>query len=67
VLDAGRWSVNSTNSTKFKKRMSDESTTMYGYFRNGGIYITPNLEVAWKRHTHDEPFIIRDNDERGSD
>ena len=43
--------------------MDFDASPIYGYFRNGGIYVTPSLEIAWKRHTHDEPFIIRDNDE----
>ena len=42
--------------------MNEEQTCMYGYMRNGGIYVTPSLELAWKRCTHDEPFIIHKND-----
>jgi len=43
--------------------MDFDTSPIYGYFRNGGIYVTPSLDIAWKRHTHDEPFIIQDNDE----
>ncbi len=40
--------------------MERESETIYGYFRNGGIFVTPSIELAWKRRTHDDPFIIYD-------
>lgn len=40
--------------------MDKESEIIYGYFRNGGIFATPSLDLAWNRKTHDEPFIIKD-------
>ena len=40
--------------------MDTENEIIYGYFRNGGIFVTPSLELAWKSHTHDEPFIVYD-------
>jgi hypothetical protein len=43
--------------------MERESETIYGYFRNGGIFVTPSLDLAWNRKTHDEPFIIKDKDD----
>ena len=42
--------------------MNDDKTFMYGYMRNGGIYVTPSLELAWKRCTHDEPFIVQSDE-----
>ena len=57
MLDAERWSGHSKNSTRMD---NNETAIVYGYFRNGGIFVTPSLELAWKRHTHDEPFIVYD-------
>jgi hypothetical protein len=38
--------------------MDIESQPIYGYFRNGGILVTPSLELAWKRCTRSEPFVV---------
>lgn len=38
--------------------IENQKEIIYGYFRNGGIFVTPSLGLAWKRHTHDEPFIV---------
>lgn len=38
----------------------NEETIVYGYFRNGGIYVTPSRTLAWKRYTHHEPFVVVD-------
>jgi len=38
--------------------MENKTEPIYGYFRNGGIFVTPSLDLAWKRSTYDEPFVV---------
>lgn len=32
---------------------------VYAYFRNGVMFVTPSLRLAWDRSTHGEPEIIQ--------
>ena len=53
MQDVARWSEHSKNLTPM-----NEENVIYGYFRNGCIYVTPSSNVAWNRYTHHEPFIV---------
>jgi hypothetical protein len=53
---------NKNSNSKMSETNNDEA--IYAYFRNGVMYVTPDLNLAWNRRTHGDPEIIeRTNDE----
>jgi hypothetical protein len=42
----------------------NEEEFIYAYFRNGVMFVTPSVGLAWKRCTHGEPEIIHTSDDK---